>query len=239
VKWKKRETKKEKEMTQTNENNQSDYILVGTFDDMKRAEQVVYDLKGAGFSPDAVSVAAKDMSSLNELKNGEGMEAADGAVGGAIGGGAFGAALGWLLAGGTALVPGIGPIVAAGIFTATVGGALIGGTLGGVTGALVASGLPEEQAREYEENLKSGRVLVVVKTPDAKALVTAKQVFALNQSSGERDYSVAAGHRADKTESRQEAALPADLPASQGPEAAPNSLIDNSAYRRENHTSGK
>ncbi|OJV99728.1 MAG: hypothetical protein BGO39_12290 [Chloroflexi bacterium 54-19] len=216
----------EKELTQTNDYNRSGYILVGTFDDVKQAEQVVYDLKGAGFPADAVSLAAKDMSSLNELKSDEGKEATDGAVGGAIGGGALGAALGWLLAGGTALIPGIGPIVAAGIFTATVGGALIGGTLGGVAGALVASGLPEEQAREYEENLKSGRVLVVVKTPDAEALVTAKQVFALNQSSGEHDYAVAAGNRADQTGSSLEAATPADLPPSQGPDATPNSLIN-------------
>src|SRR5206468_9722784 len=136
------------------------------FSDIKQAEQVVYDLKGAGFSPDAVSVAAKDMSSLTELKTEGVKETTDGAVGGAIGGGAVGAALGWLLAGGTALIPGVGPIVAAGIFTATFGGALLGGTIGGVAGALIASGLPEEHAREYEEQLKSGRVLVVVKTPD-------------------------------------------------------------------------
>lgn len=220
-------------MTQGSDNNKSGYILVGTFDNVKQAEQVVYDLKGAGFSPDAVSVAAKDMSSLTELK-GEGVkETADGAVGGAIGGGALGAALGWLLAGGTALIPGIGPVVAAGIFTATVGGALIGGTLGGVAGALVASGLPEEQAREYEESLKSGRVLVVVKTPDAEALIKAKKVFADNQSTGQRDYALATGNHPNETASLAEAAAPADLPPSESPADTSNSLIDNSSYSGE------
>jgi hypothetical protein len=220
-------------MTQDDDYNKTGYILVGTFGDIKQAEQVVYDLKGAGFSPDAISVAAKDMSSLTELKSEGVKETTDGAVGGAIGGGALGAALGWLLAGGTALIPGIGPIVAAGIFTATVGGALLGGTLGGVAGALVASGLPEEHAREYEENLKSGRVLVVVKTPDAVALVTAKKVFGDNQSTGQRDYNLAAGNRLNENASLEEAAAPADLPPSESPADSGNSLIDDSSYSGE------
>lgn len=212
-------------MTQENDYNKSGYILVGTFDDIKQAEQVVYDLKAAGFGPDAISVAAKNMSSLTELKA-EGVEET---TDGALGGGALGAALGWLLAGGTALIPGIGPVIAAGIFAATVGGALIGGTLGGIAGALVASGLPEEQAREYEEHLKSGRVLVVVKTPDAQALVTAKKVFAGHQSSAERDYNLA-------EQTRPTGNLPAaqtDLPPSQSPNDSGNSLIEDSAYSGE------
>jgi len=220
-------------MTQTSDYNKTGYILVGTFDGVKQAEQVVYDLKGAGFSPDAISVAARDMSSLTELKSEGVKETTDGAVGGAIGGGALGAALGWLLAGGTALIPGIGPVVAAGIFSATVGGALLGGTLGGVAGALVASGLPEEHAHEYEENLKSGRVLVVVKTPDARALVTAKKVFTDNQSTGQRYYNMAAGNRLDEAASVQEAAAPTGLPPSESPDDPGNSLIDDSSYSGE------
>lgn len=216
-------------MTQAADYNKSDYILVGTFDDIKRAEQVVYDLKAAGFNPADVSIAAKDMSSLTELKTEGVKETADGAVGGAIGGGAIGAALGWLLAGGTALIPGIGPIVAAGIFTATVGGALLGGTIGGVAGALIASGLPEEHAREYEEQLKSGRVIVVVKTPDPDALLTAKKVFTTNQSSGQRDYDMAAPGQP----SNAQIAADADLPPSQSPTDPGNSLIDDSSYSGE------
>lgn len=220
-------------MTQASNNTKTGYIMVGTFDDVKQAEQVVYDLKGVGFSPDMVSVAAKDMSSLTELKNEGVKETADGAVGGALGGGALGAAVGWLLAGGTALIPGIGPIVAAGIFAATVGGAVIGGTLGGVAGALVASGLPEEHAREYEENLKNGRVLVVVKTPDAETLVTAKKVFGDNQSTSQREYAQAAGDRLNENASIEEAAASTDLPPGDSPTDTGNPLINDSSYSGE------
>ncbi|MDB5081319.1 MAG: YsnF/AvaK protein [Chloroflexi bacterium] len=216
-------------MTQDVTYHKSGYILVGTFEDFQRAEQVVYDLKAAGFSPESVSVAAKDMSSLSELKADGVKETTDGAVGGALGGGALGAALGWLLAGGTALIPGIGPIVAAGIFTATVGGALIGSTLGGVAGALVATGLPEEHAREYEEHLKSGRVLVVVKIPDAEALVSAKKVFASNQSTGQRDYDLSAQAQPGDAQ----LAARGGLPQSQSPGDTGNSLIRDSSYSGE------
>lgn len=216
-------------MTQDADYNKSGYILIGTFNDIKQAEQAVYDLKGVGFSPDAISIAARDMSSLSELKAEGVKETGDGAVGGALGGGALGAVLGWLLAGGTILIPGVGPIIAAGIFTATVGGALIGGTLGGVAGALVASGLPEEHAREYEEQLKSGRVLVVVKTPDAHALVTAKKVFTGNQSTGDRDYDLAT--RTQPTASLNVAQT--ELPIVQSPSDPGNSLTEDSAYSGE------
>jgi hypothetical protein len=216
-------------MTQANDYNKSGYVLVGTFDDIKQAEQVVFDLKAAGFSPDAISVAAKDMSSLADMKAEEVRETTDGAVGGALGGGALGAVLGWLLAGGTALIPGIGPVIAAGIFAATVSGALIGGTLGGIAGALVASGLPEEHARQYEEHLKSGRVLVVVKTPDAEALVTAKEVFAGHKSTAERDYNLN-----EQTQSTDNLlAAQADLPPTQSSSDTGNSLIKDSAYSGE------
>ena len=169
------------------------------------------------------------MSSLTEIKAEGVKETADGAVGGAIGGGAVGAAMGWLLAGGTALIPGIGPIVAAGIFAATVGGALIGGTIGGVAGALIATGLPEEHAREYEDQLKSGRVVVVVKTPDPDALLTAKKVFMSNQSTGQRDYDMAAPDQP----SDPRIAAQADLPPSQSPNDPGNSLIDDFSYSSE------
>ncbi len=216
-------------MTQSNDYNKTGYILVATFDNIKQAEQVVFDLKEAGFSPEAISVAAKDMAGLSELKAEGVKETTDGAVGGALGGGALGAVLGWLLAGGTALIPGIGPVVAAGIFAATVSGAVIGGALGGIAGALVASGLPEEHAREYEEQLKSGRVLVVVKTPDAQALVTAKKVFAGHQSTAERDYNLGQQNQPGDTQLSAEAGLP----PTQSANDPGNSLIKDTSYSGE------
>jgi uncharacterized membrane protein len=60
-------------------------------------------------------------------------------------------------------VPGFGPLVAAGILASALGGAVIGAATGGLVGALVQLGLPEEEARFYEEQLRAGHPVVTVK----------------------------------------------------------------------------
>jgi hypothetical protein len=68
-----------------------------------------------------------------------------------------------LVAGLAALaIPGVGPIIAAGpIFTALTG-AGIGAAAGGLIGALANTGMPEEDARIYAEEVRRGGVLVIV-----------------------------------------------------------------------------
>ena len=117
-----------------------------------------------------------------------GNEAGQGTLVGSLGGGTLGAVLGWLLAGGTALIPGIGPVVAAGVFGATISGALIGGALGGITGALAGSGIPETEASEYEEHVKGGRTLVTVNAANGTLLEAAMDVFERNNATNTRYY---------------------------------------------------
>jgi outer membrane lipoprotein SlyB len=56
-------------------------------------------------------------------------------------------------------IPGIGPIVAAG----PIAGALTGAVTGGVAGGLVDWGLPEQRGRHYENRLREGNILALVK----------------------------------------------------------------------------
>ena len=85
-------------------------------------------------------------------------EEATGAVTGGIVGGVLGAAV-------ALLIPVIGPAFAGGILV-TVFSAALGAVAGGMLGALVTLGVPEEQARHYEEEFKAGRTIVTVKTED-------------------------------------------------------------------------
>ena len=85
-------------------------------------------------------------------------EEATGAVTGGIVGGVLGAAV-------ALLIPVIGPAFAGGILV-TVFSAALGAVTGGMLGALVTLGVPEEQARHYEEEFKAGRTIVTVKTED-------------------------------------------------------------------------
>lgn len=63
---------------------------------------------------------------------------------------------------GALAIPGIGPIVAAGPIAATIGGAVVGAGAGGLVGALVGMGIPEDEAKQYEEYLNQGEILVLV-----------------------------------------------------------------------------
>lgn len=58
------------------------------------------------------------------------------------------------------VVPGIGPLLIAGPLL----GASAGATAGGAVGVLVGLGIPEDEAKLYEERLKKGGVLVSVHT---------------------------------------------------------------------------
>ena len=57
---------------------------------------------------------------------------------------------------------GVGPIVVGGVLVSTLTGAGIGAATGGIIGALVALGVPETDARHFDEGLRSGRTLVTV-----------------------------------------------------------------------------
>ncbi|HLJ35243.1 MAG TPA: hypothetical protein VKU38_16440, partial [Ktedonobacteraceae bacterium] len=84
---------------------------------------------------------------------------ATGAVTGGIVGGVIGVAAGLLL-------PFIGPAIAGGAVIAALGGAALGAVAGSFFGVFVSMGVPEEQARQYEQEFKAGRTIVTVKTDD-------------------------------------------------------------------------
>jgi hypothetical protein len=80
-----------------------------------------------------------------------------------VAGGILGGLGGWLAGIGALAIPGIGPFIAAGAFGSALGGAALGAGVGAVAGALVGMGIPEEEAKYYEEEVRRGGTLVVVK----------------------------------------------------------------------------
>ena len=74
-----------------------------------------------------------------------------------------------LLAGvGALAIPGLGPSIAAGPIMAALSGAAAGATAFGVVGALVGLGIPEYEAKAYEDRIKKGGYLVAVHVEDSK-----------------------------------------------------------------------
>jgi hypothetical protein len=62
---------------------------------------------------------------------------------------------------GALALPGLGPFVAAGPLMASIVGLGVGGVVGGITGTLIGAGIPEYEAKRYEEGrLTRGSILV-------------------------------------------------------------------------------
>jgi hypothetical protein len=147
--------------------------VVGMFTNRHDAEAAIRELKAADFRDDQIGVALQNREEQGDLmETTASRSAAEGAAKGAVSGSLVGGLIGLL---GSLLVPGVGPIVVGGVLASTLTGAGIGAATGGIIGALVALGVPETDARHFDEGLRSGRTLVAVgagaRTPEALVIL--------------------------------------------------------------------
>jgi len=130
---------------------------VGLFDDRTAAEKAADRLRQQGFRDESIGYAwIGEREEAEEIREG----ATKGAAVGIVGGGALGAAAA------AGLIPGVGPIVAGGILATALIGAGAGAAAGGLIGALAEMGVPEEEARYYDEEFRRGRTLMTVRAED-------------------------------------------------------------------------
>jgi hypothetical protein len=148
------------------DNETTGRTVVGLFHDQSDAERAIQRLKNAGFSENQIGVAIKDRQQQQELIEGSGTQAAEGAAAGAISGGVLGGVIGLLAGVGALAIPGVGPIIAGGTLASTLAGAGIGAAAGGLLGALVGMGVPEEDARHFDQGFRAGGTLVTVDAGD-------------------------------------------------------------------------
>src|SRR6476659_27762 len=142
-----------------------------------QAEQIVEDLQDAGFPVSEISVLLPDNEGKHAIGHVKATKAPEGATTGATTGGVTGGVLGLLAGIGALAIPGVGPFIAAGPIMAALSGAAIGATTGGVVGALVGLGIPEFEAKRYEDKLKSGNYLIAVHTDESQDVDRAKNIF--------------------------------------------------------------
>ena len=121
---------------------------------------------------DYTSTRDLDGDTLDGDKGDMAEEGAKGVAGGALGGAAVGAGAGLLASAGLALIPGVGPFLAAGTLLGTLGataaGAAGGAVLGGVAGTIFgASNADDESSTYYREGVEQGGSLVTVNVEDA------------------------------------------------------------------------
>lgn len=104
-------------------------------------------------------------------------KAPEGAAAGATIGGIIGGSLGLLAGIGSLAIPGVGPFIAAGPIMAALSGSGIGGALGLLVGSLVGLGLPEYEAKKYEDALGKGHILICAHAANTEQVERAKDVF--------------------------------------------------------------
>jgi uncharacterized protein (TIGR02271 family) len=146
--------------------------VVGVFHDRDDARDAIEALKDAGFAAQDISILSPDKQATEQMAEETGTHAASGAATGAVAGGILGGLGGWLVGIGALAIPGVGPFIAAGAFATALGGAALGAGVGAIAGALVGMGIPEEEAKYYEGEVKSGRTLVTVRADGRSAEAT-------------------------------------------------------------------
>lgn len=153
--------------------------VAALYDDFDSANDAVRQLLDNSFLSEDISLIANDQTGQysRSLDTREKVSStSEGAVVGA-GVGAVIGGLGGLLVGlGALVIPGIGPVIAAGPLAAGLSslagagiGAVAGGVAGGLLGGLVNMGIPEESAGYYAEGVRRGGTLVTIRTSDERA----------------------------------------------------------------------
>ncbi len=138
--------------------------VLGIFRDERVAEEAVNDLRKAGFHKE-ISILAKGKGDRQSggMRDAS-FETSDSLADGATTGGVLGGLAGLAAGAGALAIPGIGPIIAAG----PISGILAGAAAGGVTGGLLDWGIPEEESRQIEDQVKQGKVMVAISASQDK-----------------------------------------------------------------------
>lgn len=142
-------------------------LVTGLFRDRESAERAYGSLGSRGYGNQDVNVVMSDDTrkryfSGDDKASDLGDKAWEDAGKGAAIGGGVGATLGALAAIGTTVaLPGIGLLVA-GPIVAGLTGLGAGSLTGGLIGALVGAGIPEDRAKEYERGINEGGIMMGV-----------------------------------------------------------------------------
>jgi uncharacterized membrane protein len=136
--------------------------VIGIFRDNKQAGNAVSEFVNKGFTNDITVVAKEGVmgdTNVHEVKK----DVTEGTTTGAVAGATVGGLAALLSGVASFVVPGVGLLVYGPLAT-FLGGLAAGALTGGLMGALVDYGIPEEKAKVYQQRLEAGEVLVGVST---------------------------------------------------------------------------
>lgn len=142
--------------------------IVGLFDSHVHAENAARQIKDLGLRTDDISIIAKHGDEKDDrvtaTMTAGGRRVNDNISDGVVTGGILGGLAGLLIGAGSMVIPGLGIIAAAGPITGLLSGAVTGGIVGG----LVDLGIPENRSKQYESDVRAGKILFSMKTDEDK-----------------------------------------------------------------------
>ena len=163
----------------------TDLVTYGIYPDRQSFDRALEALRAAEFrASDSSAIlpdrdrTAKDLAHEIHTKTPEGIATGAG-TGAAVGG-----VLGWLIGVGALVIPGVGPLIAAGPVVAALAGAGAAGATGGLIGGLVGAGFPEVEAKRYAGRIRDGGYLLSVHCDDSTWAKRAEEVL---DATGGRD----------------------------------------------------
>jgi hypothetical protein len=149
--------------------------IAGFFRTREQGEMARQALLDAGFPSEQVGFVAGDTRGHTTPAVGplETVSTQGEGVRGALTGGVVGMAAGMV----ALLIPGIGPLIAAGPIAGAMTGLTVGAAAGGVIGLLKDYGVSEEEAQFYAEGVKRGGALVTVQGVSEERETEARRIF--------------------------------------------------------------
>jgi uncharacterized membrane protein len=153
--------------------------ILGIFDDPIAARRAVEALRASPLRLDDISIVSRATDSGAAASSADDVSAGEGATVGAVWGGLVGLA--------ALLIPGVGPFIAFGALGAALTGVVTGAVVGGIAAALIDfGGIPEEDARAYEQTVHGGRTLVAAKAREEDA-AEVRRILAASGAESIRD----------------------------------------------------
>ena len=146
-------------------NNSNGSTVAALFQHRRDVGNAVDELNAAHFANDDIGVIWHDRDQVHKDSVTDAdrpnltPSTTDRVAEGALTGGVLGGAAGLLAGMASLLIPGVGPFLAGGLLATVLTGAVAGGLLG----ALINAGIPENEARYYDEAVRGGQILVTVR----------------------------------------------------------------------------
>ena len=150
--------------------------VTATFKTRFAAENALRQIETLGITEDQISLVVTDETRGKSFNIDEGNKVDEGAAAGATAGGIIGAVIGSLATATAMAIPGLN-IVVSGALVSALAGLGAGAATGGLVGGLIGAGIPEHEAKIYENHVKDGAILIAIETENNEQKEQVKDIF--------------------------------------------------------------